>query len=260
MAAKFIAKVRQGLSFYKNGDERISEFLGDSEGPEAAVWFDAERSGDRVLAFCKAVGVGRQYGYMEYQGYEASGKEQGTVLCRPLRIITEGSEVWMRAEHIAASDGYYEHWAQQKGAVDEMIYHLCSCKATRCHMNYNKDRSLNAVHIAQWRMLTLRDLLNIKWAGAAALQEAERALVQYGLDHAEELGQSDPDETEKEAKSRGAGKAHAGRDTPPRETRGQGGSSSSDPLRQASMVAERLTREQESGGGLDFGDAYTHGG
>ena len=153
--------------------------------------------------------------YVEFQCYDHQFKEQGKALVK-LLSWEDADGGWFNAEHISASDPYYEYYAQ-KEATKGMIFHLCEGKANVCKKKLARGDRREVIHVDQWRLMspqTMVETLYLRDLGKQlgrqvldqTLADAQRPVLPgTGLDAAL-LGARDPPEAvgrgrEKERKS-----------------------------------------------------------
>ena len=90
---------------------------------EDQQWVDAKAHPSDVLAHARAV-MSRD-DIMEYECMDDRGRAQGTALVRLLDWEDHAQGI-LRAEHLVASDGYYEYYAYQVLKGGKGLYHVCS--------------------------------------------------------------------------------------------------------------------------------------
>jgi len=74
------------------------------------------------------MGVGK---LMEYDCVDSHWRPQGKAVVE-LVEFEDDSKGLVRAIHLLASDGYYQHYAEERLGVDACVHHLCRGKNKNC--------------------------------------------------------------------------------------------------------------------------------
>ena len=110
---------------------------------------------------------------VEYGCYNDQGRNQGNALVRFDQWIDQDA-LTFRGKHLAASDPYYEHWAQTNLNGSDDAYHFClssrrKCKATVAGVSH-------VVHLTKWRAVAPQTLLGGGYSAEALLEEFRKKL------------------------------------------------------------------------------------
>ena len=108
--------------------------------------------------------------WLRYECYDDDFRVQGeSILEFTEPVGTRDGYAAFHGRHVAASDSDYEDWARQYAAdPSKLVYHLCGCNAAECGW---QKRGKKVVHIARWRLITLRDAALLDWSSAAAFEK-----------------------------------------------------------------------------------------
>ena len=110
---------------------------------------------------------------IEYQCYDARGRDQGSAIAR-FEKWENLAALQFRATHLIASDEYYEWWAAKNLAVLGVVYHFCEDKRSRCKtVNV---AGVENIHVGSWRLVSPLNLMGHPYGEAAALAEVQRGL------------------------------------------------------------------------------------
>ena len=107
--------------------------------------------------------------YLEYECYDDRGREQGRAI---LKILgwDAGMPYTLNAEHVVASDGYYEWYAQHQLKAEKVVYHVCPTRRKKCSEKLTKGDGRIFIHLMRWRMVNPLKMKELEYAKAAALQ------------------------------------------------------------------------------------------
>eukprot|EP00438_Fugacium_kawagutii_P005232 Skav217100 [mRNA] locus=scaffold139:22442:23425:+ [translate_table: standard] len=135
------------------------------------VWVNAASAGDEALAFARQ--VMQQGNLVEYECCDSRGSPQGRAVIR-LKDWADYGEGFLRADHIIASDGYYEWYATHDLQRSGAVYHVCGEARRKCKAKLPRgDRSV-VIHMEKWRLLTPLQMLDSPYTarlGMAAIKE-----------------------------------------------------------------------------------------
>ena len=76
----------------------------------------------------------------------------------------------LNAEHVVASDGYYEWYAQHQLKAEKVVYHVCPTRRKKCSEKLTKGDGRIFIHLMRWRMVNPLIMKELEYAKAAALQ------------------------------------------------------------------------------------------
>ena len=107
--------------------------------------------------------------YLEYDCYDDRGRNQGRAI---LKVIgwEAGMPYHLSAEHVVASDGYYEWYAQKNLKQGKAIYHVCPTRRKRCSDKLPKGDGRVLIHLMRWRMVNPLIMKELDYSKAAAMQ------------------------------------------------------------------------------------------
>ena len=139
-----------GLSAMEVADAlRLGRPLSDSN------WCQAADGGERSLQVAQEMFETERY--IEYQCYDGQWRDQGKAT---VKLVTweNKDEGYFVAEHILASDEYYEYYGSHDLAKGS-LYHLCQGRASSCKKRLARGDKRVLVHVDKWRMLTPQVML-----------------------------------------------------------------------------------------------------
>ena len=111
--------------FGKGGTEEDWNVILSENVPYSALEPHLESSPDDPMRKAKAVmDVGK---LMEYDCVDSRWRPQGKAVVELVEFEDEKKGL-VRAIHLSASDGYYQHYAEDKLGVESCVYHLCKGK------------------------------------------------------------------------------------------------------------------------------------
>lgn len=138
---------------------------------EDQQWVDSKEVGhESQEAARRIMGQGQ---LVEYECYDNRGSPQGRAVVR-LRDWVEYSTAMFKADHILASDGYYDWYAKQSLKDDKGVYHICGERRRGCKDRLPRGDRREVVHIERWRMMTPLMMIQSDYCGnlgRAALAE-----------------------------------------------------------------------------------------
>eukprot|EP00438_Fugacium_kawagutii_P010981 Skav206612 [mRNA] locus=scaffold1562:77884:84170:+ [translate_table: standard] len=105
---------------------------------------------------------------LEYHCYNDQGRSQGMAVIRFKRWLSM-QELKFAGDHLVASDGYYEWWAQRHLSSDRTEYHFCETARNKCKVRAT--RGIEGVHLLRWRLVSPQTLLGVRYAKDIALAE-----------------------------------------------------------------------------------------
>ena len=161
----------------KGGQSTDWEFiLGGGLSHEDLVPFVGEGSEKDVMERAREVmSPGRM---VEYECYDQRWRSQGKAIIELVSFEDE-RENTVRAIHLAASDGYYGYYADEKLRVDNVVYHLCCTEAKKCTFRLPRGDRRELVHLARWRMVNPGGLLLEGWTKDVAMAAIREAVEKF---------------------------------------------------------------------------------
>eukprot|EP00435_Cladocopium_sp_Y103_P063028 s18_g24.t1 len=117
---------------------------------EDVAWNDGEAQGEAVLDIARACMT--KDALVEYECYNDQRRPQGraVMVLRDWEGYAEGILV---ADHLKASDPYYEWYGNAKLKNGGGVYHLCGSKLKDCPMRLSRADRRELVHVQRWRMV-----------------------------------------------------------------------------------------------------------
>eukprot|EP00435_Cladocopium_sp_Y103_P048232 s510_g14.t1 len=113
-------------------------------------WNDGEALGEKALDVARRSMT--RGGLMEYECYNDQRRPQGraVVVLNDWEDYAAGLVV---ADHLKASDPYYQWYAEQKLKGDQCAYHMCSSKLRDCAFRVGRGDRREIVHVQRWRIV-----------------------------------------------------------------------------------------------------------
>ncbi len=121
---------------------------------------------------------------IEYECFDGRWRSQGKAVIEVVAFDDEAAST-LRCIHLAASDGYYAYYADEKLGVDKVVYHLCKCEAKKCTYKAPRADKREVVHLSKWRMVNPSGLLLEGWTkdvAMACIRELVRKYVPHPID------------------------------------------------------------------------------
>ena len=91
-------------------------------------------------------------GLLEYECYDDRKRPQG----RAVIVLSDWEnfpEGLLQGSHLAASDPYYEWYAQKNLKDGRCLYHLCGEEFNKCKVKLARGDRREVVHIQKWRLV-----------------------------------------------------------------------------------------------------------
>eukprot|EP00438_Fugacium_kawagutii_P005652 Skav226154 [mRNA] locus=scaffold3275:7240:8613:+ [translate_table: standard] len=140
-------------------------------------WHDSKEIGTESAEEARRVMT--QGSLAEYECYDAGGRAQGRAVIR-LQEWADYGGAMVKADHVLASDGYYDWYARQNLKADKSVYHFCGGKRKDCKERLPRGDRREVVHVEKWRMITPLAMLDTPYLarlGHEALKEWVRSFV-----------------------------------------------------------------------------------
>ena len=153
------------------GGKKSDWDFGLSQGltPHDLGWIDTVAGGVDSESFAEdLMVVGR---LLEYRCYDNRGRDQGKAIIRILGW--DGSMIMstsIKAQHVVASDGYYEWYAQNTLKEEKTVYHVCPTTRKKCKEGLPKGDRRTLIHLMQWRMVNPMMMNEMDYAKASGLK------------------------------------------------------------------------------------------
>ena len=134
--------------------------LGDNI-PYSSLAPHTDESKEDPMVRAKAVmSVGK---LMEYDCVDSHWRPQGKAVVELVEFEDDAKGL-VRAIHLSASDGYYQHYADEKLGVEACVYHLCHGKNKSCRVRLPRSDHRELIHVANWRMVNPGILVGMEWS------------------------------------------------------------------------------------------------
>eukprot|EP00435_Cladocopium_sp_Y103_P069810 s1270_g34.t1 len=120
---------------------------------EEVAWNDGETQGEAVLDIARACMT--KDALVEYECYNDQRRPQGRAVM-VLRDWEDYAKGILVADHLKASDPYYEWYGNEKLKNGGGVYHLCDLcgsKLKDCPMRLSRADRREMVHVQRWRMV-----------------------------------------------------------------------------------------------------------
>lgn len=134
---------------------------------EELLWVDAATYPGDILGYAR--GVMSQSSILEYECYDARGRPQGKAIVR-LVDWDDFASGTLKAEHLCASDEYYEWYGQHELAGGKAVYRLCSSKRTECMARLGRGDRREMIHLERWRMTNPLVMLEHEYSKEVAMK------------------------------------------------------------------------------------------
>lgn len=164
---------------------RLGRPLSDSN------WCQAIDGAERYLSVAQEVfEAGR---YLEYQCYDDRWQEQGRATVKLVSWEDRDAGLFM-AEHVIASDAYYEYYGSTDLAQG-CVYHLCAGRASGCKKKLSKGDRRTVVHVDRWRILTPQAMLETPYLKGLGKRLGREVMDNHRTGTQRPLGGTGLDET-----------------------------------------------------------------
>lgn len=137
---------RKGGTLRDWGDALMGGILSEDQ-----QWVSAIELGHEAQETARRI-MGRGQ-LVEYECYDSRGGAQGRAVVK-LKDWVEYASAMFQAEHLIASDGYYEWYAKQSLKDDKGVYHICGSRRRSCKEKLGRGDNREVVHVEKWRMMT----------------------------------------------------------------------------------------------------------
>lgn len=134
---------------------------------EELLWVDAATYQGDILGYAR--GIMSQGSIVEYECYDARGRPQGKALVR-LVDWDDFASGTLKAEHLCASDEYYEWYGQHELSGGKAVYHLCGSKRTECAARLGRGDRREMIHLERWRMTNPMVMLEHDYSKEVAMR------------------------------------------------------------------------------------------
>ena len=165
----------------KGGNEDDWNAILSESIPYSALEPHVEDSGEDPMKRASAVmGVGK---LMEYDCVDSRWRPQGKAVVE-LVEFEDDKKGLIRAIHLNASDGYYQHYSEEKLGVECCVYHLCKGKNRTCPVRLGRRDHRELVHVSSWRMVNPGVLIGAEWSkpiGLSRIRDAVNRFVPHPL-------------------------------------------------------------------------------
>lgn len=143
---------------------------------EDLTWKDGKLYGEAVLELARSCMV--KGGLLEYECYDDRKKPQGrALLC--LSDWESFPDGLLQGAHLAASDPYYEWYAQQRLKDGKCLYHLCADESSKCKFKLARGDRREVVHIQKWRLVNPLAMMENEYMRKLALELVKRLVEDF---------------------------------------------------------------------------------
>ena len=116
---------------------------------EDQLWVESKNWRGSIMEYARR--VMSKDAILEYECYDSRGRPQGNAVVR-LLDWEDFSRGILRAQHLAASDQYYQWYAEQELTDEKGIYHVCQSARKDCSERLGRGDRRELVHLHRWRM------------------------------------------------------------------------------------------------------------
>ena len=135
--------------------------------PDDQLWTEGKAFPGDVLGQARAImSMGA---ILEYECVDNRGREQGLALVRLLDWEDHAQGI-LKAEHLVASDGYYEWYATQELKEGKGLYHICGSGRGQCSVRLGRGDRRELVHLHKWRVTSPLVMMESAYSKPIALQ------------------------------------------------------------------------------------------
>ena len=145
---------------------------------EEVEWIDSSTFQGSILDYAR--GIMSRNSLLEYECYDSRGRGQGKALIRLIdwEDYAGGS---LRAEHLVASDPYYEWYASHDLVDGKAVYHLCGTKRSQCSTRLGRGDQREMIHLEKWRMTNPLLMMEHGYSKGTALNIVNDGGSQFAL-------------------------------------------------------------------------------
>ena len=124
----------KGASLGLNEDE-IQQALNLGRSKQELAWVMCSDLSSRAQDLARD--VFEQERIQEYECYDARWQSQGRAIIT-LKDWEDRENCLFTGSHGPASDGYYSWFAEHQMGLENGLYHVCACEASRCRLKKPK--------------------------------------------------------------------------------------------------------------------------
>jgi hypothetical protein len=140
---------------------------------EDVSWKDGKLYGQAILELARSCLV--KGGLLEYECYDDRKRPQG----RAVIVLSDWEnfpEGLLQGSHLAASDPYYEWYAQKNLKDGRCLYHLCGEEFNKCKVKLARGDRREVVHIQKWRLVNPVTMIENEYMKGLAVDLVTRLL------------------------------------------------------------------------------------
>eukprot|EP00438_Fugacium_kawagutii_P016522 Skav222460 [mRNA] locus=scaffold3319:167084:173482:+ [translate_table: standard] len=116
--------------------------------------------------------------FVEYQCYQSNGALQGKAIIQ-LKAWENFDEGILTADHVVASDPYYEWYGSHDLSGGQAVYHVCRSKHTQCRCRLPRGDRREIVHMDRWRCVNPSVMLENGYSTAKAMEVLEKMVKDF---------------------------------------------------------------------------------
>eukprot|EP00438_Fugacium_kawagutii_P004852 Skav221073 [mRNA] locus=scaffold3118:301772:302386:- [translate_table: standard] len=135
------------------------------------VWVDAKVEKDEALKFAQRVMT--QGMLIEHECYDVRGAPQGVAIIRLKDWVEYGSGL-LAADHVIASDPYYQWYGLNDLRDGGGVFHVCTGSRRSCRVRLPRGDRRELVHLERWGVMTPMKMLESSYTadlGKLAIKE-----------------------------------------------------------------------------------------
>eukprot|EP00435_Cladocopium_sp_Y103_P034714 s218_g9.t1 len=137
---------------------------------EDQVWVEGKNFRGNVLEHAQSIMT--KDAIAEYECVDNAGRDQGRAVIRLLDWEDVGRGL-LKAEHLVASDGYYEWYGAHELKDGKGVYHICSDGRGECSVRLGRADRRELIHLHRWRMTSPLLMMEAEYTRSLALQVME---------------------------------------------------------------------------------------
>lgn len=189
----------------RGGDEAtFNEMLGRGVDPMRTAWIAGEMVRNELMDLAESTLSPNCL--IEYQCWDNHWRDQGHSLLQVVDWFKKEDRL-LTGRHLIASDGYYQHYAEESLNQESGVYHLCQGPARSCRYRMPRGSARELVHIDKWRLRLLEQVIKTAYSSGVGLRllkdEGEKRELPLGnlpLPAAPQSGEGPLDQAVKESK------------------------------------------------------------
>eukprot|EP00438_Fugacium_kawagutii_P012071 Skav210675 [mRNA] locus=scaffold5572:31742:33130:- [translate_table: standard] len=150
--------------------------LSSGLGLSDLFWNNGEKEKDKSQDLARDMMV--KGNFVEYQCYQSNGALQGKAIIQ-LKAWENFDEGILTADHVVASDPYYEWYGSHDLSGGQAVYHVCRSKHTQCRCRLPRGDRRVIVHMDRWRCVNPSVMLENGYSTTKALEILEKMVKDF---------------------------------------------------------------------------------